>query len=228
MNGVKYLFVITHSDFMEGYLEFFKQQGIASVEYNLCMGTATQKVLNVLGLQHKEKFMLQMMVSSDRQKKILNGLSELIESGGNDNGVAFTVPVDAIGGETAKNYLVGANPIKKGGKEMDIEKSKCVLILTIVDKGNTDAVMDAAREAGASGGTVVKGKGTGTEIAKVFGMSISEEKEIVYIVSERAKRNDIMYAIMEKAGPNSSAHGITFSLPVDGVLGIKSLEKLFN
>lgn len=228
MKGVKYLLAITHKDFVEGYIDFFKQHGVASVEYNLCAGTATQKVMEVLGLQHKEKFMLQMMIPSERQKEIIDGLSELIESSGVDNGVAFTIPVDAIGGETAKNYLLGEQQIKKGGREMDVEKTKCVLILTIVDKGNTDLVMEAAREVGASGGTVVKAKGTGTEMAKLFGISISEEKELIYIVSEREKRNDIMYAIMEKVGPKTSAHGITFSLPVDGVLGIKSLEKLFN
>ncbi|MDY6367757.1 MAG: P-II family nitrogen regulator, partial [Clostridia bacterium] len=145
-----------------------------------------------------------------------------------DNGVAFTVPVDAIGGISAKKYLLGEDEIVKGEEEMDLNNTKCVLILTIVDKGNTDLVMDAAREVGASGGTVVKAKGTGADIAKLFGMAISEEKELIYIVSSREKRNDIMYAIMEKAGPKTAAHGITFSLPVDNVLGIKSLEKLFN
>ena len=38
-------------------------------------------------------------------------------------GIAFTIPVDAIGGETAKNYLLGEQQIKKGGREMDVEKT---------------------------------------------------------------------------------------------------------
>ena len=104
------------------------------------------------------------------------------------------------------------------------ERSKFVLIITVADKGNTDLVMDAARSAGASGGTAVKAKGTGTQIAKFFGISITEEKEMIYIVAKREMRDAIMHAIMEKAGMDTPAHGVAFSLPVDGVAGIRSLE----
>ena len=62
------------------------------------------------------------------------------------------------------------------------KESKSVLIIVIVNKGNTDVVMDAARSVGAGGGTVARAKGTGAEMAKFFGVSISEEKEMVYIV----------------------------------------------
>ena len=105
-------------------------------------------------------------------------------------------------------------------------ESKIVLIITIVDKGNTDMVMDAARSVGAKGGTVVRAKGTGAEIAKFFGVSISEEKEMVYIVAKRDNRDSIMKAIMEKAGVNTDAHGIIFSLPVDNVVGLKAFESV--
>jgi nitrogen regulatory protein PII len=104
------------------------------------------------------------------------------------------------------------------------KQSKSVLIITIVNKGNTDLVMDAARGAGAGGGTVLRAKGTGANMAKFFGVSISEEKEMVYIVAQREKRDNIMRAIMEKAGSNTEAHGVIFSIPVDGVVGLKDFE----
>ena len=84
--------------------------------------------------------------------------------------------------------------------------------------------MDSARNAGATGGTVLKAKGTGTDKAKFFGVSISEEKEMVYIVAKNEQRDAIMTAIMEKAGYNTEAHGVVFSLPVESVLGIKAFE----
>ena len=84
--------------------------------------------------------------------------------------------------------------------------------------------MDAAREGGATGGTVVRAQGTGAEIAKFFGVTISEEKEMIYIVASRESRDAIMYKIMEKAGKDTDAHGIVFSLPIDSVVGIRSLE----
>ena len=106
-----------------------------------------------------------------------------------------------------------------------MEEYNSVLIVTVVDKGNTETVMNAARSVGASGGTVVRAKGTGAEIAKFFGVSISEEKEMVYIVAKREMRDDIMHAIMENAGTSTEAHGIVFSLPVDKVVGIRSFEE---
>ena len=109
---------------------------------------------------------------------------------------------------------------------MSENQSKSVLILTVCNKGNTDIVMDAARSAGATGGTVVKAHGTGAELAKFFGVTISEEKEMVYIVAKREERDKIMYAIMEKAGKNTPAFGVVFALPVESVLGIRSLENL--
>ena len=86
---------------------------------------------------------------------------------------------------------------------------------------NTGMVMDAAREAGATGGTIVRAKGALNESrAKFFGVSIAEEKDVVYIVASADKRNDIMSAIMNKAGVKSPAHTVMFSLPVDAVAGI--------
>ena len=108
---------------------------------------------------------------------------------------------------------------------MDEQKTNnLVLIITVADRGNTDIIMDAARSAGASGGTVVNAQGTGAGMAKFFGVSISEEKEMVYIVAKKSDRDAIMHAIMEKAGSNTEAHGILFSLPIDSVVGIKGLE----
>lgn len=105
-----------------------------------------------------------------------------------------------------------------------MEQSEYVLINVVADRGNTDLVMEAARGAGATGGTAVRARGTGAGIAKILGMTISEEKEIIYIVAPRALRDGIMRAVMEKAGKDTSAHGIVFSLPVESVLGISGYE----
>ena len=97
----------------------------------------------------------------------------------------------------------------------------------VLNKGFTDTVMDAARAVDARGGTIVKARGTGAGFEdKFFGVSITEEKEMVYIVAKRDIRDDIMKAIMEKAGVNTDAHGVIFSLPVDNVVGLKAFENV--
>ena len=96
------------------------------------------------------------------------------------------------------------------------------LIMTIVDRGCGDEVMACAKEEGARGGTIIYGRGTGAEEAvKFFNITIQEEKEVVMIVCPAEHRQNIMTAIVTKAGLNSPCHGITFSLPIEDVRGIK-------
>lgn len=101
-----------------------------------------------------------------------------------------------------------------------MQRTGKALIITIVNKGYSDEVMNAAREEGASGGTVVHARGTGTEEAeKIFGITIEPEKELVLILTKDENRQAIMKAIFNAAGLATRGHGISFSLPVDDVLG---------
>lgn len=85
--------------------------------------------------------------------------------------------------------------MRSAGKTMRHE-----LILTIINRGYADLVMDAAKNAGASGGTIVHARGTGIhEAEKFFGIIVQPEKEIVLILTEREKKNEIMTAICTHA-----------------------------
>ncbi len=94
------------------------------------------------------------------------------------------------------------------------------LIVTIINKDFADEAMDAARKGGAKGGTILTARGTGRhEVEKLFGLTIREEKEIIFILTEKEHKNGIMHAIISATGLNSPGKGICFSLPVDNVLG---------
>lgn len=223
MLDLKYLVVITKREFSEQYVEFFKEQGVENVLSELSNGTASQTMLDYLGLEKTEKVMFETLIPTDKTGEIVKGLLYKMNIGAAGNGIAMFISVDGVGGKSSLNYFVG--DVKMENKEIIMDKqSKSVLIITVVNKGYTDLVMDAARGAGAGGGTVLRAKGTGANMAKFFGVSISEEKEIIYIVAQREKRDDIMRAIMSQAGVNTDAHGVIFSIPVDGVVGLKDFE----
>lgn len=227
MQGLKYLITITKREYAEDYLDFFRSHDVNRVISQLCNGTATENTLSLLGLEKTEKVMFKSLVREEKLGDIIKGLLVELDIASAGNGIAVTIPVDSVGGQTALKQFAGDQPLVKKEKEnMNATETKSVLIITIVDKGNVDTVMDAARGAGARGGTVVRAKGTGAEMAKFFGVSISDEKEMVYIVARRDNRDAIMKAIMEKAGVNTDAHGITFSLPVDNVVGLKAFENV--
>lgn len=99
--------------------------------------------------------------------------------------------------------------------------SKFEVIVCIVNNGFTDLVMDAARGEGAKGGTIFHARGTGNpEMEKFFGITISPEKEIVFILVHDEVKEQILKAINKAAGLETKGQGIAFSLPVSDVVGI--------
>ena len=99
------------------------------------------------------------------------------------------------------------------------------VILCIVNSGFSDAVMDAAKEFGARGGTVIRGRGTAnSEAEKLFNIVIQPEKEVVMILVDSAIRDDILHALYRAVGLNTPGQGIAFSLPGDQVVGLSKPE----
>ena len=95
------------------------------------------------------------------------------------------------------------------------------MIMCIVNSGFSEAVMDAAREFGARGGTVIRGRGTANvEAEKLYGIAIQPDKEIVLILVDTAIKNDILHAVYKAAGLNTPGQGIAFAVPVEDVVGI--------
>ena len=94
--------------------------------------------------------------------------------------------------------------------------SKKELICCIINNGYSDLVMGAAKRTGAAGGTIFHARGTGaTDAEKFFGIKISPEKEVVLIVVDHDKKDQIISAIYEEAGLDTKGQGIVFTLPVE-------------
>ncbi|MEW6622754.1 MAG: P-II family nitrogen regulator [Bacillota bacterium] len=100
------------------------------------------------------------------------------------------------------------------------------LIITIVNKGNSEKVVEASKRAGAEGGTLICGRGTGIhEHAKLFGITIEPEKEIVLTLIKRELCEKVLDAITEETDLNKPGKGIAFVLEVERVVGINHLLK---
>lgn len=95
------------------------------------------------------------------------------------------------------------------------------LILTFVNRGFADQVVDAARSAGAQGGTVFYARGTGIhEVEKFFAISIQPEKEVILNLVKHEDTQKVMHAIVDAAGLKTEGKGLAFALPVSDVAGI--------
>ena len=95
------------------------------------------------------------------------------------------------------------------------------VIFCLVNNGFSEEVMDAARDAGARGGTVIHARGTANkEAEKFFNISIQPEKELVMILVPTEIRDKVLHALYHDVGLKEPAQGIAFSMPVDAVVGV--------
>ena len=220
MQGVDLFITITDRSRAEQFAAWFRTHGISLVLTALGQGTATTEVLDFLGLEATEKAVL--FCVSPRSPRLVRQAARDLWLDVPGQGVLMTVPVNSIGGSTAKEYLLHE---QEGETAMEREIAHD-LIVVIANQGSTDLVMDAAREAGATGGTVIHAKGTGTDLVrKFFGVSIASEQEMVFILARSEAKKPIMKAIMAKAGIQSAAQSLVFSLPVGDIAGLRELEQ---
>lgn len=191
---------------------------------SLGQGTASSEVLDYLGLEGAEKIVLFSVHEEEEWVFIKKQLQQKLRIDAPGGGIAFIIPLSSIGGKKVLQFLLEGKNYQKE-EESTLKDTVHELIVVIANQGNIDIVMDAAREAGAYGGTVIHARGTGMEIAEKFmGVSIAAEKEMIFIVTKKEQKNSIMSAIMEKAGMESRAKSIVFSLPVTDTAGLRLIE----
>ena len=104
-------------------------------------------------------------------------------------------------------------------------KSEYDMIVAIIGRGFSDYVVSAARDAGATGATIVYGRGTADADKQVFGISLQPERELVLILVKSNKRRTIMQAISDKTSLMEEGRGFCFSLPVSEVFGLKRVAE---
>lgn len=107
-----------------------------------------------------------------------------------------------------------------------INEKEYSLVIAIINKGYIDLVMEAAKNAGARGGTTFTARGTGNkELGEFFGIAIQPEKEIVFILVEDEIKDKVLLQVYKDAGLDTKGSGIAFSIKVNDVVGLTPIEK---
>ena len=177
-------------------------------------GTASQGILDFLGLTKTEKIILTSIIPDVYEKELLTYIKKEMKIKEIGKGVAFTTPLSS-----SPKYIHEAFKDKKGVKMKN--KNQYHLLLTIVVEGYAEKVMGVAKKNGANGGTLIKGRDFGTKGGfKFFNVEVEPEKDILLIVCKEEDKNNIMNGILEKYGANTEARGMCLSLPIDNAIGM--------
>lgn len=224
MNELYVLISIVNRNISKKFAKFYKENNISVAFIMHGRGTAANEMLDYLGLEASEKVVTLAVITKDCWKTIKRGLQNQMKIDVPGTGVVFTIPMSSIGGKRPLLLLTDNLNFQKG-EESTLKDTKYELLMAIANQGYTSMIMDAARDVGASGGTVLHAKGTGMERAEqLIGVSLVAEKEIVLIVVKKEQKNTIMKAIMTHAGVDSKAGTIMFSLPVTSTAGMRLME----
>ncbi len=100
-------------------------------------------------------------------------------------------------------------------------KNNYSLVITIVEKGNAEEVIEYSKMGGAEGGTIIPGRGLGAnDTSKILGILIEPEKEVVLILIPKSKTSSVLTAINEGMNLEKPGRGISFVIDVPMVAGI--------
>ena len=217
-----YVMTIVDRSKGEQMIKLHNELNLTAVYETLGYGTATSEHLLLYDLQRTDKAIITTIATAPTLKQLIRNakIKTFIDIPG--NGVMMAIPLKTIGG--GKNLAYFTLNQELGGKApaMNFENE---LIIVVLNEGYSDSVMDAARAAGATGGTVLHAKGTGREHAeKFYGVSLAEEKDMIYILAPTDKKTEIMKAITTQCGRETPMGAVCFSLPVSEVAGLRKLS----
>lgn len=193
------------------------------LEY-ICMGrgTADSRILDYLGLAQTQKDVVLAFAPARRVAEVMRGVDRRFDLSRPGRGVLFSCPLSGVSAQVPQLLNDGTPPQEK---ETYVEASQSFdLVVVIVNRGDIDLVMDAARSAGARGGTVVHGRRMGVDDAETRrGFVLEPEKDIVLMVVAHGQKLDVMRAVNKAAGITTPCRGVLFSLPVEEMMGLEAV-----
>ncbi|MDO5145516.1 MAG: transcriptional regulator [Eubacteriales bacterium] len=196
-------------------------------------GTAPSELMDIFGLGGSTRVLTLVFVPKFQVKELFDMMKEKLFYNRRGGGIAVTVPITGLQNPVHQVMMEGAKVSmekleKLEGERTDRDmadiqkKSEYTMIWISVVCGYSDDAIDAAREAGARGGTVLRGRRRNSEhMSQHLGISMQDEQEFVMIITRTENKNKVMDALCKACGLRTPAHGVVFSLPVDEAIGLE-------
>ena len=189
MSELYFMMTITSRDMLPKFLEAFDKNNLPIGFVSLGYGTAKDDILDMLGLVRSEKAVGMTVVTGAGWEEAKWYLRKKMYIDVPDTGISFIIPMSSIGGKRELAFLTAGQNYRKG-EESVMKDTTMELLVVVSNQGHNDLVMDAARGAGAYGGTVIHARGTGMNQAELFfGVSLASEKDLTFIVTKKNQRN---------------------------------------
>lgn len=184
------------------------QAGSAGGTISMGRGTAANSFLQMIGFGDASKDLIYIITSREQTNTIKNAIIDASKDKKRPFGILFSVKV---------SHFIKTGSVSTNNSEEEIMNNTThKLITVIVNRGFADDAMDAARKAGAGGGTIISARGTAREgDEKFFGMEIVPEKDMIFILTENEKADKILEAVRTLPCLSKPGSGIAFVSPAE-------------
>ncbi len=205
-----------------------KKAGAEGGTILLGKGTGIHENKTFLGIPvEPEKEIILTLASTNIMNNVVNTIVTDCKINEPGKGLGMVIDLKHVGGIChLLNVPIENNTVREEERNIPMPEQTIhyELIVTIINKGDSDKVVEASKKAGAEGGTILTGRGTGIhEQAKFFNILIEPEKEIVLTLIDREKTDDVLTMIMKEAHLDEPGKGIAFVLDVERTVGINHI-----
>lgn len=208
------IYIIVNFGLGSKVLKLAKKNGIKGGTVVIGKGTVKHDLLNFFSLYDERKEIVMIGSDSVTANIVIDKVYKHFKMNKPNHGIIFTIKMNQVVGSS--QYQKPVKPIKRSEKHMEYQ-----VIVTIVNRGSAQDVIEVANEAGSRGGTIINARGSGThETSKIFNMEIEPEKEMVMILSRKDITDRIVENIRVKLELDKPGKGILFIQDVHQAYGI--------
>lgn len=179
-------------------------------------GTVKSATLNLFGIKSQKKEIVSILIEEKTARELMDYFTKELQLNEPGHGIAY-----ATAAITANQILCNRQDTRNTGFNAEGKESMYKKLTVIVNRGMSDNVMDIARKSGVKGGTIIHGRGTGSEFTeKLLGVEIVPEKELVIILMPDELVDKVVNDLYHELHLDAPGNGILFVEPVVEVRGL--------
>ncbi|MBE6912377.1 MAG: hypothetical protein E7473_07620 [Ruminococcaceae bacterium] len=180
-------------------------------------GTAPTEMMNIFGFGAKDKDIVISLGAETAVRSMMTNFGENFVSHTKYGGVMIILKISAANRILTEILRYDSNNANSE-KETTVMKNEYHnnLIIISVNEGFSDDVMQVARKAGATGGTVIKGRlASFGELLDPGKNDTDDDREIICILAQIDTGKKIMEEVNREFGMKTEAKGVTIAIPAE-------------
>ena len=179
-------------------------------------GTAPTEMMDIFGLGTSDKDVIISLGAEDNIRNLIATFGTTFVSQTTYGGLMIVLDVCAASRLLTEILHFNLTQNTEGGNGIMKNEHLNDLIFLSINEGYAEDVMQVARKAGATGGTVIKGRLADIEqFAEFSTTEVDGEREILFILAPRKVSEQIMADVNKEFGLTSPANGILFAVPTE-------------